>query len=126
MIPDPSIPLLQAKMEASIDLTHLLSLLPPMHKFVLSRSYGIPEKLSLEVIGEKFNKSREYMRLIRNISLESLQEHVRICEEDETYADGDPKANVALLIKTYNRRISQKQTAYKSKRRHEKIQIALE
>ena len=113
IIPDPNVPLLQEQTDVNIDLIYLLDLLPPMHKYVLSRSYGIPEKMTLEAIGKHFNKSREYMRLIRNTALEALQEHVRLCDEDDLYASRDHKQNVALLIKNHNREISNKSTEYK-------------
>ena len=113
IIPDPNASLLQAKTDASIDLSSLLDLLPPMHKFVLSRSYGIPERMTLDAIGKHFGKSREYMRLIRNTALEALQQHIRLCDEDDLYASRDHKQNVALLIKNRNREIANKSTEYK-------------
>ena len=115
---DPSSLLQQAQVDTHIDLTYLLDLLPPMHKFVLSRSYGIPEQLSLEEIGKHFDKSREYMRIIRDIALYALQKHVELSEQDEHYRAGNAKANVALLINHRNRDIVNASTESKRRNRN--------
>ena len=98
-IPDPNIKNQQHIEDMNLDIENLLSLLPEMHSFVLSRSFGIPEKWSLHKLGIKFGKSRERMRQIREVALHALKTHIRLWQEYDFYRQQDPKENVKLLIK---------------------------
>ena len=59
--------------EIKSDLEWFLSLLPDLERFVLTRAYGIPVKLTLAEIGARLGRSREWAALVRDRALESLQ-----------------------------------------------------
>lgn len=59
--------------EIKSDLDWFLSLLPDMERFVLTRAYGIPVKLTLAEIGAHFGQSLSWSRLVRDNALTSLQ-----------------------------------------------------
>ena len=59
--------------EIKSDLDWFLSLLPDTERFVLTRSYGIPVKLSLAEIGARLGRSPGWARYVRDNALASLQ-----------------------------------------------------
>lgn len=63
--------------EIKSDLDWFLSLLPDTERFVLTRSYGIPVKLSLAEIGARFGRSNVWAQHVRDSALASLQRVAR-------------------------------------------------
>ena len=60
-------------MEVKSDLDWFLSLLPDVERFILTRAYGIPVKLTLAEMAARFGRSKEWVRQIRDRALVSLQ-----------------------------------------------------
>ena len=59
--------------EIKSDLDWFLSLLPETERFILTRTYGIPVELTLTEMASRFGRSDEWVRLVGNRALASLQ-----------------------------------------------------
>ena len=59
--------------EVKSDLSWFLSLLPDVERFVLTRAYGIPVKLTSAEMAARLGRSKDWVRQVRNRALASLQ-----------------------------------------------------
>lgn len=63
--------------EIKSDLDWFLSLLPDTERFILTRSYGIPVKLTFAEIGARFGRTKQWAHQVRDRALASLQRVAR-------------------------------------------------
>lgn len=77
ILPDNSADDATKQQDLRMDAAYFLGLLPVCHRIILSRYYGIPEKLSLAEMARQLGLSRERVSKIMTDGLSALQRHAQ-------------------------------------------------
>ena len=92
------------EIEVEIDASYFLGLLPPLHRVILSRYYGIPVKLTLEQMGQLTGTTKERIRQIKKDALCALQIHAMQLQSADLkeYAIASKRRDVLHLLTITN------------------------